>query len=117
MLAMGLLFHMTVPLLNAFVLVYFIIRYYTQRGRLCDRHSAHELPCHDCTDFGLIAQVIRNATLLFCLAEMGGVLLMSLRRHTGGVVLNSITLASGFVVMFYVHAISSQWVVSLSKVR
>ncbi|KAH9582249.1 Calcium-dependent channel [Trypanosoma melophagium] len=118
-LAMGLLFHMTVPLLAAFVGLYLLIRYATQRARLMDSHRPSEHPRRDGSAAGLAAsaQVLRAAASLHAVGGVGGVLFMSLRRHVGGVVVCSITLAASILLMCYVFAVSRRWVASLANAR
>ncbi|RNF01190.1 hypothetical protein TraAM80_07159 [Trypanosoma rangeli] len=116
-LAMGLLFHMTVPLLAVFVGLYFVVRYVTQRGRLYDRYRPKTEPLDDCTVFTASAQVIRAATWLYCLGGIGAVLFMSMRKHVGGVVLCSVSLAAGILLLGRVHSVSRHWVNSLANAR
>ncbi|ESL08133.1 hypothetical protein TRSC58_04170 [Trypanosoma rangeli SC58] len=116
-LAMGLLFHMTVPLLAVFVGFYFVVRYMTQRCRLYDRYRPKIEPLDDCTVFTASAQVIRAASCLYCLGGIGAVLLMSMRKHVGGVVLCSMSLAAGILVLGRVHSVSCRWVNSLANAR
>ncbi|ORC89891.1 uncharacterized protein TM35_000101590 [Trypanosoma theileri] len=118
-LAMGLLFHMTVPLLAVFVGIYLLLRYITQRGRLLDSHRPSEHPrrCGHSAGLAACAQVMRAATSLHAVGGVGGVLFMSLRRHVGGVVVCSITLAGSILLMLYVFAISRRWVASLANAR
>ncbi|RNF27488.1 uncharacterized protein Tco025E_00290 [Trypanosoma conorhini] len=116
-LAMGLLFHMTVPLLALFVGFYFLLRYMTQRCRLYDRYRPKIDPLDDCTVFSASAQVIRAASWLYCLGGVGAVLLMSLRNHVVGVVLCSVSLAAGILILGRVHYVSRRWVGSLANAR
>ncbi|KEG08623.1 hypothetical protein DQ04_06791020 [Trypanosoma grayi] len=116
-LAMGLLFHMTVPLLALFVGLYFVVRYMTQRCRLYDRYRPTIHPLHDCTVFTASAQALRAASWLYCAGGIGGVLFMSLRGHVGGVVLCSISLAVGMLLLTHVHMVSRRWIASLANAR
>lgn len=116
-LSFGILFHMTIPLIGLFVSFFFFIRYVTQRAKLYDRYRPTLSPAHDCTDFGVSAQVIRSVQWQYCLAETGGVLLMSLRNHTGGVVLCSISMATAFILLVYVHLQTRHWIASLHNAR
>ncbi|EAN83810.1 hypothetical protein C3747_6g431 [Trypanosoma cruzi] len=116
-LAMGLLFRMTVPLLAILVGIYFFVRYMTQRCRLYDRYCPRVHPLHDCTVVSASAQVMRAASWLYCLGGIGGVLVMSLRKHVGGVVLCSISLAVGILLLARVHSVSRRWVNSLANAR
>ncbi|KAK7194946.1 hypothetical protein NESM_000417100 [Novymonas esmeraldas] len=116
-LSMGLLFHMTAPLLGLLVVGYFLVRYWTQRTKHCDRYRPTLSPAHDCTDFGVPAQVIRCVMWLYCFAEVCGVLLMSLRDQRAGVVLCSLTLATGLTLTVYVYVKTRRWTASLANAR
>ncbi|KPI85552.1 hypothetical protein ABL78_5381 [Leptomonas seymouri] len=116
-LSMGLLFHMTAPLLGLLTVGYFFVRYWSQRAKQTDRYRPTLSPAEDCTDFGVPAQVIRSVMFLYCFAETGGVLLMALRNHSGGVVLCSISLAIGITLTIYVHIKTHLWTASLEGAR
>jgi hypothetical protein len=116
-LSMGLLFHMTAPLLGLLTVVYFLVRYWSQRAKQTDRYRPTLSPAHDCTDFGVPAQVIRSVMWLYCFAETGGVLLMGLRDHSGGVVLCSISLGAGIALTIYVYIKTRRWTASLASAR
>ncbi|KAG5508987.1 hypothetical protein GH5_06211 [Leishmania sp. Ghana 2012 LV757] len=116
-LSMGLLFHMTAPLLGLLVVCYFFVRYWSQRTKQCDRYRPTLSPAHDCTDFGVAAQVIRCVMWLYCFSETCGVLLMRLRGHNGGVVMCSLALATGAVLTIYVYVQTRKWTASLANAR
>lgn len=118
MLAVGLLFHMTVPLLSLFVAIYFLLRYYTMRQRLYERYRPSQYhPLDDCTDFGVSAQVLRCAVSLFALSEFCAIWLLRIRKHQGGFILCCITFAVGVVLWIWVFFRSQQWVASLQNAR
>ncbi|KAG5482048.1 hypothetical protein LSCM1_05763 [Leishmania martiniquensis] len=116
-LSMGLLFHMTAPLLGLLVLCYFFVRYWSQRTKQCDCYRPTLSPAHDCTDFGVAAQAIRCVMWLYCFSETCGVLLMSLRGHRGGVVMCSLALSTGAVLTAYVYVQTRKWTASLARAR
>ncbi|AYU77703.1 hypothetical protein, conserved [Leishmania donovani] len=116
-LSMGLLFHMTAPLLGLLVVCYFFVRYWSQRAKQCDRYRPTLSPAHDCTDFGVAAQVIRCVMWLYCFSETCGVLLMSLRAHKGGVVMCSLALGTGVGLTIYVYVQTRKWTASLANAR
>ncbi|KPA78010.1 hypothetical protein ABB37_06767 [Leptomonas pyrrhocoris] len=116
-LSMGLLFHMTAPLLGLLTVVYFFVRYWSQRAKQTDRYRPTLSPAQDCTDFGVPAQVIRCVMWLYCFAETGGVLLMGLRDNSSGVVLCSVSLGTGLVLTVYVYVKTRRWSASLACAR
>ncbi|CBZ25301.1 conserved hypothetical protein [Leishmania mexicana MHOM/GT/2001/U1103] len=116
-LSMGLLFHMTAPLLGLLVVCYFLVRYWSQRAKQCDRYRPTLSPAHDCTDFGVAAQVIRCVMWLYCFSETCGVLLMTLRAHRGGVVMCSLALGTGVGLTIYVYLQTRKWTASLANAR
>lgn len=117
LLAIGILFHMTVPLLGLFVALYFLVRYWATRSRLYDRYRPTLPTSQQCTDFGISAQVLRSVMWLYCLAETGGVLLLSLRGHQDGVIFCSISLVIGLVLLGYVNVATRRWTATLGRVR
>ncbi|XQJ26126.1 protein of unknown function DUF221, putative [Leishmania guyanensis] len=116
-LSMGLLYHMTAPLLGLLVVCYFFVRYWSQRAKQYDRYRPTLSPAHDCTDFGMAAQAIRCVMWLYCFAETCGVLLMSLRGHKGGVVMCSLALSTGVALTVYVYVQTDKWTASLANAR
>lgn len=116
-LSMGLLFHMTAPLLGLFSCAYFLVRYLTQRAKQYDRYRPSLPAAKDCTDFGVPAQVIRCVVWLYCLAELGGVLLLSLRDHSAGVILCSITFGISIILLMYVYVTTRNWTPSLTTAK
>ncbi|KAH8608796.1 putative Calcium dependent channel 7TM region putative phosphate [Trypanosoma vivax] len=116
-LAMGLLFHMTVPLLSFFVGIYFVVRYFTQRAMLYDRYRPDLHPRYHCTAFEAPAMAIRSSCFLYCLGCLGDVLFMSMRQHIGGVVICSFTTVFSIALFAYVYMVTRRWTNSLSNVR
>ncbi|KAG5508827.1 hypothetical protein JKF63_05329 [Porcisia hertigi] len=116
-LSMGLLFHMTAPLLGLLVVGYFLVRYWSQRAKQCDRYRPTLSPAHDCTDFGVAAQVIRCVMGLYCFSEVCGVVLMTLRSHRTGIVISALTLTTGVTLMIYVYGQTAKWTASLANAR
>ncbi|KAL7711161.1 Calcium-dependent channel 7TM region [Lotmaria passim] len=116
-LSMGLLFHMTAPLLGLLTVVYFFVRYWSQRAKQTDRYRPTLSPAHDCTDFGVPAQAIRSVMWLYCFAETGGVFLMGLRDQSSGVVLCSLSLGVGIALTIYVYIKTRRWTASLACAR
>lgn len=116
-LSIGLLFHMTVPLLTFFAALFFVVRYYTMRQRLFERYRPRLKPLEDCTDFGVSAQVVRSVLALFTLSEFSGVWLMHLRRHTGGMVICALTCVISVALWIWVGNQTRYWVASLSTAR
>ncbi|GET87482.1 hypothetical protein, conserved [Leishmania tarentolae] len=116
-LSMGLLFHMTAPLLGLLVVCYFFVRYWTQRAKQCDRYRPTLSPAHDCTDFGVAAQVIRCVMWLFCFSETCGVILMSLRANKASVAVCLVALSLGMILTMYVYIHTRKWTASLANAR
>lgn len=118
MLAVGLLFHMTVPLLSLFVAIYFLLRYYAMRQRLYERYRpSNYRPLEDCTDFGVTAQVLRLVVSLFALSEFCAIWLLRIRKHQGGLILCGLTFTMGSLLWLWVFIHSQRWIVSLQNAR
>lgn len=116
-LSIGILFHMTVPLLSFFVMFYFITRFCTMRQRLYERYRPKILPVRDCTDFSISAQVIRCIVVLYFVAEFCGVWLMFVRQHSGGSFLTMVTCLVSSVLMCWVFVKTARWVPTVSTAR
>nr|CCC92286.1 conserved hypothetical protein [Trypanosoma congolense IL3000] len=116
-LSMGLLFHMTLPLLSFFVGIYFVMRYFTQRGMLYDRYRPENHPRQDCTAFSAPGMVIRAACWLYSLGALGGVLFMSVRFHVGGTVICTISFGLSVILVAYAHTTTRRWVESVTNAR
>ncbi|RHW72728.1 hypothetical protein DPX39_040065700 [Trypanosoma brucei equiperdum] len=117
LLAMGLLFHMTVPLLSFFVGIYFVVRYFTQRGMLYDRYRPENHPRQDCTPFGAAGMVIRAACWLYCLGAVGGVLFMNELDHLGGLLICSVSFTLSVILLAYTHITTRRWIATLPNAR
>lgn len=129
MLSVGLLFHMTCPLLTLFVALYFLVRYHTMRQRLYERYrpggglegsslaGGGYHPAHDCTNFGISALVVRIAVSLFMLSEFCAVCLFTIRSHTGGQVVSALTFFIGAGLWMWVFLQSRCWVPCLENAR
>ncbi|CCW64662.1 unnamed protein product, partial [Phytomonas sp. EM1] len=116
-LAIGLLFHMAVPMLVPAVLLYFILRYLLQRARLFDQHRAEVPVERDCTNFGITAWVIRRTMLLYILSEIGGLVVLYVNAHTGGLVLFCLTLSVSVGLTIYVVFATRNWTISLRRIH